>query len=380
MTIFNDSFLKPPRANELEITCFGPGYGECIVVHIPGAGWGVIDSCVHEVGKSVKSLPLDYLLGILKEPYPKLAFVILTHPHEDHYRGMDVLIREYPGGVERVCRYGGEGVRELKTYINQRKLAYQSVLPGLIDVFKAMSESKTRGSQLRRLNEMSLILDLKEANVEGYGKTDIKLLALSPSSQAVTKYVEILFNAYPEVGKPVHALRDDLHNLISVALLLQIGEIQIVFGSDLENYPDNSLGWSAVVLNCDIPDLRADLVKVSHHGSETGFNREAWKRHCGLKKPVSIITPFINGNKIIPTSEDAKRFKVMSSKVGLTSLTKLSNNASKYYKRNVVQSINNKARCWSIVEHDKDVGFVRVRYHLNGRLTESTAVQPSKFI
>ncbi|KJU81704.1 hypothetical protein MBAV_006106, partial [Candidatus Magnetobacterium bavaricum] len=46
--------LTPPKDNELEVTVFGTGYGESIVMHVPGIGWGVIDSCTMETDKNLK--------------------------------------------------------------------------------------------------------------------------------------------------------------------------------------------------------------------------------------------------------------------------------------------------------------------------------------
>lgn len=41
MTIFPIELLgSPPEEDQIEITTFGPGYGESIVVHLPGLGWG----------------------------------------------------------------------------------------------------------------------------------------------------------------------------------------------------------------------------------------------------------------------------------------------------------------------------------------------------
>ena len=118
MNLFNKKLLNPPKSNELEICSFGPGYGESILLHIPYAGWGLIDSCEVKINKQAFILPLQYLLESFKnKKFPELAFIILTHPHEDHYKGLDKFIFHYPGGIQRICRYNGVGIRELKEYL-----------------------------------------------------------------------------------------------------------------------------------------------------------------------------------------------------------------------------------------------------------------------
>jgi hypothetical protein len=83
MPTFRENILHPPKENELEVSIFGPGYGESIILHIPGIGWGVVDSCTKRINGISVILPLVYL-SELQPPPTKLAFVILTHPHEDH--------------------------------------------------------------------------------------------------------------------------------------------------------------------------------------------------------------------------------------------------------------------------------------------------------
>jgi hypothetical protein len=38
--------LGSPAGDEIEINVFGPGYGECCLVHRGGSKWIIIDSCV----------------------------------------------------------------------------------------------------------------------------------------------------------------------------------------------------------------------------------------------------------------------------------------------------------------------------------------------
>ena len=40
-----------PRSDEVEITLFGPGYGESVVVHAGGGEWLVVDSCLRADGE-----------------------------------------------------------------------------------------------------------------------------------------------------------------------------------------------------------------------------------------------------------------------------------------------------------------------------------------
>lgn len=378
MNLFDKNLLIPPKINELEICAFGPGYGESILLHIPNVGWGVIDSCEAKINKKQFVLPLQYLLETFAgKKFPELAFVILTHPHEDHYKGMDKIIIEYPGGIKRICRYNGTGIRELKEYIIRQKIGHNEQLPGLVDVFSAFVIAKKNGSKERFLNELTDVFEFKNINVEGYGKTNITLKALSPSAGSATKYTEMLYEVIPKNGEPLRFINDYAHNLISVSLLLMIGDLQILFASDLEDYPSEEIGWKCIVSNTDCPHLWANLIKVAHHGSKSGFNDSAWREHQSKDKPISLITPFIKGKTYLPEHADIENIKKASSKVGITGKIDYSTKLKKFYSRKAMLAIQQRVRSFKIIEPNKKVGFLRVRLTLDGTITDCHAEPPA---
>jgi len=380
MPIFPDRLLTPPHANELEICIFGPGYGESVVLHIPAVGWGIIDSCTAKVAEGEVVLPLEYLTTLLAPQFPKLAFVILTHPHEDHYKGLDRILQKYPGGTERVCRYDGDGIRELKMYIATQRTGLRDVLPGFAKVLEVMKEAAAKGAQFRRLLEMTSVFNFEKVTVEEYGTTDISMIALSPSALSVEKYIEMLFSAIPKTGEVVLPMRDEAHNLISVALLLKLGDLQVIFGSDLESGSTDSIGWKGVIYNKDCPDLRANLVKVAHHGSESGHNSLAWKQHCDKTKPIAVITPFSHGGRPLPEDQVVATLRKVTDRVGITSRLKLAK-LSRYYSRATVMAYSKQARhIRGVLEESGRIGFIRVRLLLNGTIAECLAEPPAYWV
>ena len=50
-----------PKPNEIEVTVFGPGYGECIVIHIGSGKWAIIDSCLDD---AFEPASLSYLRSL----------------------------------------------------------------------------------------------------------------------------------------------------------------------------------------------------------------------------------------------------------------------------------------------------------------------------
>ena len=68
----------------LYVFVFGPGYGESVAVRVPPDEWLVIDSC--RIEKQAAAL------HVLRRYGGKLALLLLTHRHKDHYRGFVDLI------------------------------------------------------------------------------------------------------------------------------------------------------------------------------------------------------------------------------------------------------------------------------------------------
>ena len=83
------SVRSAPHQNEFEVTLFGPGYGESLVLHIGGGCWVIIDSCIDKEGNP---RALKYLDSINVDPAQAVKQIVATHWHDDHIRGMNELV------------------------------------------------------------------------------------------------------------------------------------------------------------------------------------------------------------------------------------------------------------------------------------------------
>jgi hypothetical protein len=69
-----------PSLDEVEITVFGPGYGEAISVHVGDGCWLLADSCV--LPSSSKPASLDYLerIGVSFSDVKVIIAMLLHKP------------------------------------------------------------------------------------------------------------------------------------------------------------------------------------------------------------------------------------------------------------------------------------------------------------
>ena len=80
----------PPSLTELELTVFGPGTGECIVLHLGNNDWMVIDSCCPP--SSDEPAALDYFGRIGVDPRARVRCILATHWHDDHIQGLAKIV------------------------------------------------------------------------------------------------------------------------------------------------------------------------------------------------------------------------------------------------------------------------------------------------
>ena len=81
-----------PKPDEIEVSIFGPGFGESIAVHFGGGRWGVIDSCMNR-GKN-RSAALVYFDEIGVIPETQIDLIVASHWHDDHIAGIDQIVSE----------------------------------------------------------------------------------------------------------------------------------------------------------------------------------------------------------------------------------------------------------------------------------------------
>ena len=81
----------PPAADEIEISLFGPGFGECCAIHVGNGTWVVVDSCLSDETK--RPSVLDYFDKIGVDVARAISHVILSHPDDDHVGGISTIYK-----------------------------------------------------------------------------------------------------------------------------------------------------------------------------------------------------------------------------------------------------------------------------------------------
>ncbi|GAB2816842.1 hypothetical protein GCM10027073_55760 [Streptomyces chlorus] len=84
--ILADVSEEHPGSDEVELSLFGPGLGECVVVHLGNSEWMIVDSCVRP--QESTPVALEYLEKLGVDVGSRVSMVVASHWHDDHVKGI----------------------------------------------------------------------------------------------------------------------------------------------------------------------------------------------------------------------------------------------------------------------------------------------------
>lgn len=299
-------FSEPPALNEVEVSIFGPGYGEAVAVHLGNGKWLLVDSCIDP--ESGLPAALRYLMQLGVDVAQDVKVIVATHWHDDHLRGM--------AGLFNACQSAQLVISSVLHSTEFRKLIAlygersmdRSVgvdeFVRIIELLRSRQSKRGRGAGVRLASADKLLW--RDEIVAHQGTNSINVYALSPSDAAVLLAQLALADQSPQEKGTKRRLVAPSPNHASVALWIEIGDIRLLLGADLERTGEPSTGWAAVVTESKSVTERASVFKVPHHGSQNGHHDDVWTKLL-LPAPFALLTPFRHGRHLLPKPTDIHR-------------------------------------------------------------------------
>jgi len=287
--------IPPPERDEIEISAFGPGYGECILVHLGEGEWLIVDSCT-ATRRSPRVPVLEYLSAMGVDPAKAVKLVVATHWHDDHIRGIS--------DVVDAC--------QTASFACSSALSPPELLAGIGRLPPNRGGKRTSG-----VKEMRVVLDLL---VEGESRREAKwaiqdrslysregavaceVLALAPRDKVLREAFEEVARLVEE-GDRRRVRRPDC-NKAAIVLWIEVGDTTLLLGSDLQEVPGG--GWTAIIACRQGKARKSDVFKVPHHGSKNGHLGDVWDRLL-VDQPEAVVCPNRNGRYDLPTPQDVTR-------------------------------------------------------------------------
>lgn len=307
-----------PEPTEIEISIFGPGFGECIVVHVGGRRWLIVDSCV-DASDRADSRPVAerYLGAIGVDLASEVDLVVASHWHDDHVRGLGRLV-EICKRSEFSCAHALLK-EEFYLFIKSMNTGALATDGAKVREFSKVLNHLAEGRRRPRyaVGGRPLISWDRAATQHGESCT---VRALSPSDAEFEIFLRTIGAASPTHKEAKRSAPSTSPNLTSVVLHIQFDSTSVLLCADMEVHNDQSRGWGAVVaegMRGALP--AASVVKVAHHGSANGHATDAWT-HLIQALPIAVVTPYnrMPLDKKLPTVERLTQLASLTSRLFIT--------------------------------------------------------------
>ncbi len=238
-----------PGTGDFEITLFGPGYGECIVLHVGDGIWILIDSCVDADGTPAA---LKYLDEIGLDPAQVVDLVVATHWHDDHIRGMAQLVTTCSKAA--FCCAAALCKTEFLTAVGTLAASSTSrTSSGLREIHGVITELAERASEPTHAL----------ANRRVFVRDSCEIWSLSPDDGVFQSFLGSMDDLLPGMNRTKRRTRSLSPNDVAVVLWVRVRDITVLLGSDLERR-----GWARILQSRERPPGQASVFKVPHHGSQ----------------------------------------------------------------------------------------------------------------
>lgn len=285
-----------PKEDELEISLFGKGVGESVIVHLGGGEWMVVDSFINrETGRPIA---LDYLDRIGLTPKNAVSRVVVSHWHDDHILGTSTLVDELPNA--EVFLSAALRLDEIRNLIAASECPAVVPPTGIDEMAQVLRKLGAR----KRETHVSPSFALAEGRV--YKGSHCEVFALSPSGGTFTRALEQLAPFLPAVGTRKRRISHE-PNAFSIVLHVCFRGHGVLLGSDLEASSDTSTGWRAIVGLAN-NFKRSGVFKVAHHGSPNADCDGIWEALLE-PSPRAILTPYLAGVCPRPSRQDVDRLR-----------------------------------------------------------------------
>ena len=298
-----------PDRDEFEISVVGPGFGECIMIHIGAGRWIIVDSCVDPSDKG-NPVPVAerYLrhLGVALDR--EVDLIVATHWHDDHVRGLSRLIESCPGA--KFSCANALLKTEFVAYVKSMQTGSAATNGAKVKEFsRSISLVSERGTPVRYASGSRSLMSWSAELLGRANPCEVK--SLSPSDREFELFLQHIAQEMPQHGLAKRAAARQDPNLSSVVLHIDAGEFSVLLGADMEVHHDPLRGWGSVLTEAGTSQVqRSGFFKVAHHGSVNGHHEAVWATLLH-ERPICVVTPFNRLPELrkLPTDADLERLR-----------------------------------------------------------------------
>ncbi len=202
-------------------------YGEGIVLKFPDGQYAVVDCCNLRHDQDFSD---NRIVRFLRERgVTKLAFACLTHPHEDHYRGLQQVLETAPPQV--FYRSAAMQALDLMQIMKADFAAAgsdavrQKSVTALSSLFKVVKQLSVRQEVVALGTHLYPFIQSRN--------NSFAVNAFAPCGDEIEAYQSCVKRCFPPDGMPVDLVPALQHNDISMGLRVECKKFSIVLGGDV---------------------------------------------------------------------------------------------------------------------------------------------------
>ncbi len=331
-----------PSSHEIEISIFGNGFGECVVVHVGNGEWIIVDSFKDPYSK--EPIALEYLKKINVDYSKAVQAIVATHWHDDHICGLSQIVKECKNALF-ICSDAIKKKDFLEFVCSDADLIESR--PGIKELRNILEELRGRNAKITLALENRVLLNNPQYQIH----------SLSPSDDAVLLALQEIAGFLPKEMQPRKGIPDIHPNYTGIVLLICVDGQSILLGADLEEPINGKLGWSAIISSPGRPTGKSNAFKIPHHGSSTAHHDGIWV-HLLEPKPPSFLSSFIRGKCLLPQKGDIKRILEYTDKVWITTspyVKKKANKRDRMVEKTIKETVKS-------IRSLSDKGHIRMRF------------------
>jgi hypothetical protein len=356
--------LTRPAPDEIELSVFGAGIGESLVLHLGRGDWMIVDSCVDRTRDEPAALRYLSDLGVALDD---VRLVVATHWHDDHISGLSRVFAACPK-----AQFACSAALRHELFSKVLAIADGSMIESSsgADEFLSIYElSKQRRPPRARpavafpdfwAGENHRLLRL----VNGRESWPAEVWSLSPGAAAITA-AHLEFGRLATGFGPRHRLIAT-DNQLCVVLWVEVGDFRLLLGADLEEHGRPHEGWTAVLESRARPPGKASVFKVAHHGSPNGDTPRIWTELLD-ERPIAAVTTFFAGPRPRPDSSDVRRLCARTPSVFCTGKRGSPKRRDSIVERSMNETVSNRR-----VIHGA-AGHIRIRREPGGKMNVDLA-------
>jgi competence protein ComEC len=290
-----------PEQEVLRICFKNVHQGDCIIIEWLNDHnqWeiGMIDC--NELNNSMKSIKEHLLTNPHGQPYTELSFLVVSHPHSDHYSGINQILD--------FCEKKGIGISRI---IHTCLLHNSHEFTALQQMFKSFKKWEIKGTKLRAVQNPSQLIESTSSGVA--------MRFLAPDTPEIDAFIQQTLSLEAPNQVSFKDGKSDANNSLSTILHIHHNNWQVLLTSDATIPSFERIHQSNESHEKPHTNKKIIVAQTPHHGSEKNHCPDFWEDYLCQDRSHVFVSSGQNKKYNHPSKTVIEYFADRANKVWAT--------------------------------------------------------------